>query len=169
MGWRESGVVCYHTPCAFCSGVAWACRIYYIVESESDPLTRWPVDFFEKEALKGKWEVHLHTPTKFGEDRPKDLGGDREHTNKHSHKRCSNYSMIIKIYKQIIVIWQKKVIEFWKIHVRLLRYERLKCECRPIVPRVRFGLFWVGHACSTNYCERVLQPQYKREWQMTLE
>ena len=70
--------------------MAWGWRIYNIVESESDPLTRWPIDLFEKEPLKGKWEVNLHTPTKFGEDPSKDLGGNREHTN----KRCSNYSMI---------------------------------------------------------------------------
>ena len=61
------------------------------MESESDPLTRRPVDLFEKELLKGNSEVHLHTPTKFGEDPSKDRGGDREHT----HKRCSNYSMMI--------------------------------------------------------------------------
>ena len=67
------------------------------MESESDPLTRRPVDLFEKEPLKGKWEVSLHTPTKFGEDPSKDLGGDREHTNTHSHKRCSNYSMISQL------------------------------------------------------------------------
>ena len=47
------------------------------MESESDPLTRRPVDLFEKEPLKGKWEVHLHTPTKFGEDPSKDLGGNK--------------------------------------------------------------------------------------------
>ena len=76
---------------AYCSCVAWGLRIYNIVESESDPLTRRPVDLFEKEPLKGNSEVHLHTPTKFGEDPSKDLGGDREHT----HKRCSNYSMMI--------------------------------------------------------------------------
>ena len=75
---------------AYCSCVAWGLRIYNIVESESDPLTRRPVNLFEKEPLKGNSEVHLHTPTKFGEDPSKDLGGDREHT----HKRCSNYSMI---------------------------------------------------------------------------
>ena len=39
--WREPGVVCYHTPCAFCSGVAWAWRIYNIVKVK---VTRWPVD-----------------------------------------------------------------------------------------------------------------------------
>ena len=55
---------------------------YNIVESESDPLTRRPIDLFEKEPFKGNWEVHLHTPTKFGEDPSKDLGGDREHTHK---------------------------------------------------------------------------------------
>ena len=55
---------------------------YNIVESESDPLTRRPVDLFEKEPLKGNSEVHLHTATKFGKDPSKDLGGDREHTHK---------------------------------------------------------------------------------------
>ena len=67
------------------------------VESESDPLTRRPIDLFEKEPLKGNSEVHLHTPTKFGEDRSKDLGGDREQTDKQTDKRCSNYSMILLI------------------------------------------------------------------------
>ena len=66
---------------------------YNIVESDSDPLTRRPVDLFKKEALKGNSEVQLHTATKFGEDPSKDLGGDREHTN----KRCSNYSMMMMI------------------------------------------------------------------------
>ena len=70
--------------------VAWGWRIYNIVESESDPLTRRPIDLFEKEPLKGKWEVNLHTPTKFGEDPSKDLGGDREQTNAYS-----NYSMMM--------------------------------------------------------------------------
>ena len=69
------------------------------MESESDPLTRRPVDLFEKEPLKGNSEVHLHTPTKFGEDRSKDLGGDREQTDKQTNrqtdKRCSIYSMIL--------------------------------------------------------------------------
>ena len=70
-----------------------------MVESESDPLTRRPVDLFEKEPLKGNSEVHLHTPTKFGEDRSKDLGGDREQTdrqtNRQTDKRCSIYSMML--------------------------------------------------------------------------
>ena len=68
------------------------------MESESDPLTRRAIDLFEKEPLKGNSEVHLHTPTKFGEDRSKDLGGDREQTdrqtNRQTDKRCSIYSMI---------------------------------------------------------------------------
>ena len=64
------------------------------MESESDPLTRRAVDLFEKEPLKGNSEVHLHTPTKFGEDRSKDLGGDREQTDRQTDKRCSIYSMI---------------------------------------------------------------------------
>ena len=57
--------------------------MYNIVES--DPLTRRPVDLFGKEPLKGKWEVHLHTPTKFGEDPSEDLGGDREQTHKQTN------------------------------------------------------------------------------------
>ena len=72
--------------------VAWGWRIYNIVEGESDPLTPRPVDLFEKEPLKGKWEVNLHTPTKFGEDPSKDLGVHREQTNAYS-----NYSMILKV------------------------------------------------------------------------
>ena len=46
-----------------------------------DPLTRWPVELFKKEPLKGNSGVHLHTPTKFGEDLSKDLGGVGEQTN----------------------------------------------------------------------------------------
>ena len=75
--------------------VAWGWSIHNIVESESDPLTRRAVDLFEKEPLKGNSEVHLHTPTKFGEDRSKDLGGDREQTDRQTDKRCSIYSMIL--------------------------------------------------------------------------
>ena len=48
-------------------------------------LTRWPVDLFKKEPLKGNSEVHLHTPTKFGEDLSKDLGGVGEQTNKQTN------------------------------------------------------------------------------------
>ena len=73
------------------------------MDSESDPLTRRAVDLFEKEPLKGNSEVHLHTPTKFGEDRSKDLGGDREQTdrqtNRQTDKRCSIYSMMFKLSK----------------------------------------------------------------------
>ena len=85
---------CSSSKVAFCSCVEWGWHIYNIVESESDPLTRRPVDVFEKEPLKGNSEVHLHTPTKFGEDRSKDLGGDREQTDRQTDKRCSIYSMI---------------------------------------------------------------------------
>ena len=59
--WTEPGVVCSE-------------KVTF------DPLTRRPVDLFEKEPLKGNSEVHLHTATKFGEDPSKDLGGDREQT-----------------------------------------------------------------------------------------
>ena len=76
---------CSSSKVAFCSCVEWGWHIYNIVESESDPLTRRPVDLFEKEPLKGNSEVHLHTPTKFGEDRSKDLGGDREQTDKQTN------------------------------------------------------------------------------------
>ena len=83
------------------------------MESESDPLTRRAVDLFEKEPLKGNSEVHLHTPTKFGEDRSKDLGGDREQTdrqtNRQTDKRCSIYSMIL--YYTLYIIC------FFRIHM----------------------------------------------------
>ena len=72
-------------PCAFCwakdavlgkrrSVVSAWCRLL----RKSDV---WPVDLFKKEPLKGNSEVHLHTPTKFGEDPSKDLGGVGEQTN----------------------------------------------------------------------------------------
>ena len=100
-------ISCSSSKVAFCSCVEWGWHIYNIVESESDPLTRRAVDLFEKEPLKGNSEVHLHTPTKFGEDRSKDLGGDREQTdrqtNRQTDKRCSIYSMIT-ITSQIITI-----------------------------------------------------------------
>ena len=54
-------------------------------------LTHWLIDLFKKEPLTGNSKVHLHTPSKFGEDPWKDLGGVGEQTD----KRCSNYSMIV--------------------------------------------------------------------------
>ena len=78
------------------------------VESESDPLTRRAVDLFEKEPLKGNSEVHLHTPTKFGEDRSKDLGGDREQTdrqtNRQTDKRCSILCSPMTVSDQILIL-----------------------------------------------------------------
>ena len=98
-------ISCSSSKVAFCSCVEWGWHIYNIVESESDPLTRRAVDLFEKEPLKGNSEVHLHTPTKFGEDRSKDLGGDREQTdrqtNRQTDKRCSIYSMITWVLVQM--------------------------------------------------------------------
>ena len=104
------------TPCAFCSGVAsaWCCLLSYAVcflqrcgvslvssaiiyNIVSEKVTRWPVDLFKKEPLKGNSEVHLHTPTKFGEDPSKDLGGVGEQTDRQTDKRCSIYSMIKRI------------------------------------------------------------------------
>ena len=71
--------------CAFCSllqrcglSLVSSAIIYNIV---SEKVTRWPVDLFKKEPLKGNSEVQLHTPTKFGEDPSKDLGGVGEQTN----------------------------------------------------------------------------------------
>ena len=60
---------------AFCRCVAWGWRIYNIVESDSDPLTRRPVDLFEKEPLKG---IHPPSLAKIGQ---RTSGGDRKHTN----------------------------------------------------------------------------------------
>ena len=62
--------------------VSYAPKKWRLTRWPVNPLTRWPVDLFEKEPLKGNSEVHLHTPTKFGEDLSKDLGGGREQTHK---------------------------------------------------------------------------------------
>ena len=73
---------------------------YIILESESDPFVEPLIP------LKGNSEVHLHTPTKFGEDRSKDLGGDREQTdrqtNRQTDKRCSIYSMMQRYQISIV-------------------------------------------------------------------
>ena len=117
-------ISCSSSKVAFCSCVEWGWHIYNIVESESDPLTRRAVDLFEKEPLKGNSEVHLHTPTKFGEDRSKDLGGDREQTdrqtNRQTDKRCSIYSMMHTNYKVYIKHWHMLKVEiFLKRHLFL--------------------------------------------------
>ena len=75
--------------------VARGWRIYNIVESENDSLTRRPVHLFEKEPLKGKWEVNLHTPTKFGKDPSNDLGGVRERTHTQTHKQTKAARIIV--------------------------------------------------------------------------
>ena len=96
------------------------------MESESDPLTRRAVDLFEKEPLKGNSEVHLLTPTKFGEDRSKDLGGDREQTdrqtNRQTDKRYSIYSMIYLfllefVHKglQLVMQFSNRIIAMWHL------------------------------------------------------
>ena len=93
------------------------------MESESDPLTRRAVDLFEKEPLKGNSEVHLHTPTKFGEDRSKDLGGDREQTdrqtNRQTDKRCSIYSMMI-LKQKVVQFFEEDFQLIFMNHIRLL-------------------------------------------------
>ena len=52
------------------------------------------LDLSKNEPLKLISGAALHLPSKFGEDRPKDLGGVGEQTNKQTDKLCSNYSMI---------------------------------------------------------------------------
>ena len=51
------------------------------------------LDLSKNETLKDTSGVNLDPPTKFHEDRTKDLGGEEEQTN----KRCSNYSMMINV------------------------------------------------------------------------
>ena len=94
------------------------------MESESDPLTRRPVDLFEKEPLKGNSEVHLHTPTKFGEDPSKDLGGDREQTDKQTDRqidRQTNAARFIVSYD----LWHSSTNDtnFFKEHYEILMSE----------------------------------------------
>ena len=97
----------------FCSGVvsAWCRLLSYNIASghllRKWPLTRWPIDLFKKEPLKGNSEVHLHTPSKFGEDPSKDLGGVGKQTNKQTDKRCSNYSMMM-ISWWLFLHWEHK-------------------------------------------------------------
>ena len=53
------------------------------------------LDLSKNEPLKPISGAALHLPSKFRKDRPKDLGGVGEQTNKQTDKRCSNYSMMI--------------------------------------------------------------------------
>ena len=105
---------CCSSKVAFCSCVEWGWHIYNIVESESDPLTRRPVDLFEKEPLKGNSEVHLHTPTKFGEDRSKDLGGDREQTDRQTDKQTNRQTNAARF----IVWWSPPQIQFMHTKIK---------------------------------------------------
>ena len=87
------------------------------MESESDPLTRRPVDLFEKEPVKGNSKVHLHTPTKFGEDWSKDLGGDREKTDKQTDRQTNAARFIVwlpVVFDQTITI--TITLEFWEAY-----------------------------------------------------
>ena len=52
--------------------------------------------FQKNEPLKLISGAALHLPSKFGEDRPKDLGGDGEQTNKQTNKQ-TNVAQIIAI------------------------------------------------------------------------
>ena len=136
---------CSSSKVAFCSCVEWGWHIYNIVESESDPLTRRAVDLFEKEPLKGNSEVHLHTPTKFGEDRSKDLGGDREQTDRQTDKRCSIYSMIWKLGKQTTTFFRSCLSENHTIKKNNNKREVIGLWDRCLkLPRIQglFGNVW---------------------------
>ena len=127
---------------AFCRCVAWGWRIYNIVESESNPLTRRPVDLFEKEPLKGKWEVHLHTVTKFGKDPSKDLGGDREQT----HKQTNAARIIVWCsFFRLTLTWEKPRSTSWVWYFRITFHvinwnicTDLEAKCT----RITFELEW---------------------------
>ena len=119
---------CSSSKVAFCSCVEWGWHIYNIVESESDPLTRRAVDLFEKEPLKGNSEVYLHTPTKFGEDRSKDLGGDREQTDRQTDKRCSIYSMIPSSWLDVWVSVRHSGLDHRSIVNNSAHFGTCKCQ-----------------------------------------
>ena len=59
------------------------------------------LDLSKNEPLKLISGAALHLPSKFGEDRSKDLGGVGEQTNKQTDKRCSNYSMMRTVFGSV--------------------------------------------------------------------
>ena len=61
------------------------------------------LDLSKNEPLKLISGAALHLPSKFGEDRSKDLGGVGEQTNKQTDKRCSNYSTMCIQYKYVLL------------------------------------------------------------------
>ena len=133
---------------AFCSCVAWGWRLYNIVESESDPLTRRTVDLFEKEPLKGKWEVRQRTSGEIG----------NKHTNKHTHtnKRCSNYSMITIVLTaaQVCLILLTIVWTYWSLLSTDIRKSSMNSS---LDARVVMWVFWrkCYHYChdSNRWCD----------------
>ena len=128
------------------------------MESESDPLTRRAVDLFEKEPLKGNSEVHLHTPTKFGEDRSKDLGGDREQTdrqtNRQTDKRCSIYSMMISIIHLFLRVWQHAIALLY-IHIYLFSISKaIKLQYIFItLMNILFRIFFINLQLCINFTD----------------
>ena len=151
---------CSSSKVAFCSCVEWGWHIYNIVESESDPLTRRPVDVFEKEPLKGNSEVHLHTPTKFGEDRSKDLGGDREQTDRQTDKRCSIYSMIYAWWKFSTVVRWMHLLLNKSDSLELLNsclYLKQKCSNALQKLSILYVTHWVQHYINRAYTKLLSQ------------
>ena len=78
--------------------VAWCWRIYDIVESESDPLT-----FSKKNPSRANGRsTYIHPPSlaKIRQRTSEEIG------NKHTNKRCLNYSMIRKAVYLNITYWK---------------------------------------------------------------
>ena len=67
--------------------------------------------------LNGNSEVHLHTPTKFGEDRSKDLGGDREQTDKQTNAARFIVWFTLNWWRLTISTWVRSL---WKPYGTLM-------------------------------------------------
>ena len=70
------------------------------------PLTPNDLDLCQIQPLSGNSGVNPHTPTKFRQERPKDLGGVGEQTDRQTNKRSSNFSMIpiFSLWNAIIIL-----------------------------------------------------------------
>ena len=104
----------------FCSCVVWGWSLYNIVESESDPLTRRPVDlltFLKKNPSRANGRsTYIQPPSlaKIRQRTSEEIGNTQ--TNKQTNKRCSNYSMMVH-YVKLLSSWMYRVWELFQFEM----------------------------------------------------
>ena len=112
---------------AFCSCVAWGWRIYNIVESESDPLTRRSVDLWKKNPSRANGRsTYIQPPslTKIRQRTSEEIG------NTQTNKCCLNYSMMMFCLEhKCIIFGQHRLLTIKYLTSEYLNIQRKKYIC----------------------------------------